>query len=416
MNDVTTVEQILVGGATSTKEDERPIVLDVRVVKGSGGGPDKTILNSPKYLDPLGYRMLCAYMHPPGDPGFDQLVRKAKRWGAEIISIPDRGPLDWTVLTRLLQICREHRVSIYHAHDYKSNVLGLWLKRRYSMRMMTTIHGWVERTWRTPLYYALDRWSLPSYEKVICVSQDLRETCLAAGVHADRCFLLDNAIDTEEFRRRQCPDEARRQLGLPTTGFLIGGVGRLSAEKGFDVLIRATKQLLDRGLDVSLVIAGEGNELARLQDIVSELSLTKRVKLLGYCSDMRPVFEALDVFALSSLREGLPNVLLEAMAMETPVVGTKIAGVPRLVQDGITGRLVAPGSADELTEALASLLASRETRGRFATAGRRLIESQFSFALRMQKLAAIYDELLGRRQSAFSDSNGSGPSSSHVPA
>jgi glycosyltransferase involved in cell wall biosynthesis len=334
-------------------------------------------------------------MHPPGDPGFEQLTRKAERWGAKLISVPDRGPLDLSILPRLLKICRNHRVSIYHAHDYKSNVLGLWLKRRYPMRMMTTIHGWVQRTWRTPLYYALDRWSLPSYEKVICVSQDLRETCLAAGVRADRCVLLDNAIDTEEFRRRRSRTEARQELGLPSTGLVIGGVGRLSAEKGFDLLIRAVRRLLDRGLDVSLAIAGEGDERSRLQKLAQELSLGDRVRLLGYCSDMRPVFEALDVFALSSLREGLPNVLLEALAMETPAVCTRIAGVPRLVQDGVTGLLVMPGSANELSDGLARMLNDEHPPLTMCASSGELIESEFSFAVRMRKLAAIYDDMPG---------------------
>jgi glycosyltransferase involved in cell wall biosynthesis len=267
------------------------------------------------------------------------------------------------------------------------------------MRMMTTIHGWVQRTWRTPLYYALDRWSLPAYEKVICVSTDLREACLAAGVKQDRCLLLDNAIDTEEFQRRNSQCEARKSLGLRPDGFLVGGVGRLSGEKGFDLLIRATRQLLDQGRDVSLAIAGEGEELPRLQKLVQELSLGDRVQLVGYCSDMRPFYEALDVFALSSLREGLPNVLLEAMAMETPVVSTRIAGVPRLVRDGVTGLLIEPGSISELTRALGQMLESQQLRARCAQAGRELIEADFSFAIRMQKLATIYDELLGRPHS-----------------
>jgi len=380
--------------------DERPVVLDVRVVKGSGGGPDKTILNSPKHLARHGYRMLCAYLHHPNDPGVEQLKLKAERWGTSIISIPDRGPLDFRILPRLERICREHRVTIYHAHDYKSDILGLWLRRRYPVRLVTTTHGWgVQPTWRTRLYNALDRWSLSAYEQVICVSPDLRDTCLAAGVKEDRCLLLDNAIDTQEFQRRNSQCEARISLGLRPKGLLIGGVGRLSGEKGFDLLIRATRQLLDQGRDVSLAIAGEGEELARLQKLVQELSLGDRVQLVGYCSDMRPFYESLDVFALSSLREGLPNVLLEALAMETPLVSSRIAGVPRLVRDGITGLLIEPASVSELARALGEMLDSKDLRVRCAQAGRDLIESDFSFVVRMQKLATIYDELLGRRRS-----------------
>jgi len=105
-----------------------PTVLETRVVKGSGGGPDKTILNSPRFLAESGYRTLCAYLHPPGDPGFEQLRQKAQRWQAPLVSIPDRSLWDWKVVPLLLNVCRRERVSIWHGHDYKSNALGLLLR------------------------------------------------------------------------------------------------------------------------------------------------------------------------------------------------------------------------------------------------------------------------------------------------
>src|SRR5262249_14595914 len=120
-----------------------PVVLEVRVVKGSGGGPDKTILNSPRCLAAAGYRTVCAYMHPPGDPGFEQLRQKAERWQAPLVSVPDRGFWDWKVVPLLLNLCRRERVTIWHGHDYKSNLLGLLLRRFWPMRLVTTVHGWV---------------------------------------------------------------------------------------------------------------------------------------------------------------------------------------------------------------------------------------------------------------------------------
>src|SRR3954451_12061910 len=93
------------------------VVLEARVVCGAGGGPDKTILNSPRHLWSAGYRTVCAYMHPPGDPGFEVLRHKAAAWQAPLVSVPDRGPWDWRVATRLLAVCRRERVRIWHGHD-----------------------------------------------------------------------------------------------------------------------------------------------------------------------------------------------------------------------------------------------------------------------------------------------------------
>jgi glycosyltransferase involved in cell wall biosynthesis len=373
------------------------VVLETRVVSGAGGGPDKTILNSPRFLTSAGYRTLCAYMHPPSDPGFDELRKKAEQWGAPLVEVPDRGALDWRVARRLLDVCRREKVAIWHGHDYKSNALGLLLRRFHRMRLVTTVHGWVQHTRKTPLYYWIDRLCLPRYERVICVSEDLLKRCAECGVSAKSCALIENGIDTEQFQRRSTVAEAKARAGVPVGRRLIGAVGRLSAEKGFDLLIRAVARLLAAGKDVELWIAGEGDERPKLEALVADCGLAGRVRLLGYCNDTREVYHALDLFALSSLREGLPNVLLEAMALEVPVVATRIAGVPRLIQDGVNGRLVEPGDEEGLARALGQLLDGPPLQARFRKAGRETIVGRYGFAARMEKVRQLYDDLLKPR-------------------
>ena len=371
-----------------------PVVFDTRVVTGSGGGPDKTILNSPRFLDQLGYKMICGYLHPPDDTGYEQIIQKAAKYKAPLVSIADRGPWDWRVVTELLAVCRREKVAIWHGHDYKTNALGLLLKRFWPMRLVTTLHGWVEHTNRTPLYYRIDQLCLPKYEKVICVSQDLYDAAIKCRVPKRNCILLENAIDTDEYQRTKTTDEAKRALGFPVGSYLIGGVGRLSPEKAFDAQIRAMHTLLQRGLNVNLVVIGEGGDRPRLEALAKELGVTERVKLPGWQSDVRSYFEAMDVFTLSSLREGLPNVLLEAMALEVPSVATRIAGIPRLIQDGQNGFLIEPGDLPALTSSLHSLLTNAGLRATFRQAARRTIETRYSFPIRMQRLKQIYDEML----------------------
>lgn len=373
---------------------ESQVVLDTRVVSGSGGGPDKTILNSPRLLAGSGYRMLCAYMHPPDDPGFEQLRRKAEQWQAPLISVPDRGRWDWRVLSRLLRICRRERVSIWHGHDYKSNLIGLLLRLFWPMRLVTTVHGWVDR--RVRLYYDIDRLCLRHYERVICVSEDLREECLGRGVEKGRCVLIENGVDTRQFSRRLATDEAKASLGIPPRHLVVGAVGRLSAEKGFDLLIRSADRLLGAGHDLELLIAGEGDQEPRLRALISALGRDDRIRLLGYRSDTAELYQAMDVFVLSSHREGLPNVLLEAMAMQVPVVSTRIAGIPGLIRHDEDGLLVQPGSVEELTRAVARLLKNADLRDRLGRAGRATVETRYSFASRMDRIKALYDDLLAR--------------------
>jgi glycosyltransferase involved in cell wall biosynthesis len=283
---------------------------------------------------------------------------------------------------------------VWHGHDYKSNALGLIVKRFVPLRLVTTVHGWVEHTWRTPLYYFVDRCTLRFYERVICVSPDLHAACLRAGVRQSRCSTLDNAIETDFYERKRSAAQAKAHLGYSPDTLLIGGIGRLSAEKGFDRLIQATQQLCSRHPSVELAILGEGPERHRLLQQIDDSGLANRVRLVGHCDDVRPWLEAFDVFVLSSLREGLPNVVLEAMALETPVVATRVAGLPGLVENGVNGLLVAPADVAGLARAIDELLTNDENRACVARSGRRTIVERFDFRSRMDKMRDIYDELL----------------------
>jgi glycosyltransferase involved in cell wall biosynthesis len=374
-------------------------------VTGAGGGPDKTILNTPRFLEPLGYRAICAYLRPPCDPGFEQLRQRAKSLAAPLVEINDRGPWDARIVSNLLEVCRRERVSIWHGHDYKTNLLGLVLSRFWPMRLVTTVHGWVKQTSRTPLYYWLDRWSLKYYERVVCVSEDLLQECLAAGVPSERCLLIENAIDTQQYCRAYAIAEAKRRLGLPDGRLLIGAVGRLSSEKGFDRLITAAAELLDQGLEFDLVIAGDGDQREHLQQQIHTTGWSPHIRLLGYCGELRDWYQAMDLFVLSSEREGLPNVLLEAMAFKVPVLATRIAGIPRLIEHGRNGWLVESDNTGELAAAMQRLVSDAGLRQALGQAGYQTIVDKYSFEKRMAKFAALFDGLLERRR----------PPANHLP-
>lgn len=374
-----------------------PMVLHVRVVTGHGGGPEKTILNSPRFLKRLGYQSKLAYLHPPGDAGIDAITARGRALDAEVLSVPDRGPFDLSVIRRLVGICREHRVAVWHAHDYKSNLLGLLIRPFHRMQLVTTLHGWTNMSGRMPLYAKFDKWSLKFYRAAICVSHDLLDECRRWRVPRDRCHVVYNAIDTEDYRRQHTVAQAKAALGIPADGLLIGAVGRLSPEKGFDLLIRAVCQLRQGGLPLSLWIAGDGAARGDLEKLIAELGCQEHVKLMGHVADPKPLYEAMDLYVLSSIREGLPNVILEAMAMQTPVVATRVAGVPSLVEEGSSGLIVEPGSAEALSGGIRRLAEEPALRDSLAAGARRRVEERFSFARRMEKIVSIYDAVLDRR-------------------
>lgn len=376
----------------------KDVVLHTRVVTETGGGPDKTILLSSQYLADSPYWLAAAYMHPPDDKGYDAVRKRAADFRCPLISIPDRGATDISVLRQMLKICRHYKVAVWHGHDYKSNLIGLMLRPFWKMKLVTTLHGWVKHTSRTPLYYKIDRMCLPWYEHVMAVSDDLYEEARQIGLPESKLTLIQNGVDEKTFRRRMAPADSplRREFNTPPGRLVIGGVGRLSPEKAFDNLIKATADQIRNGLDVELWIVGDGDHKPELQKMVQEMGLTDRVKLLGFRSDTPEIYQALDLFVLSSLREGLPNVVLEAMATSVAVVSTRVAGVPKLIEDGVSGLLVPVGEVEPLSVAMGRVLADANLRQQLAQGARKTIEREFSFSQRMAKERAVYDRLFKR--------------------
>jgi len=371
------------------------VVLETRVVTGEGGGPEKTIINTPRYMTSYGYPTFCAYMHPPKDPGFDIIQHRAENLSCPILGIDDRGIFDRTVSRRLLEICREKQVAIWHAHDYKSNFLGLKLRKKHSMKLFTTVHGWVRHTWKTPFYYALDKYCLRGYDHVICVSFDLYEQCLRLGVKKERCSLIENAIDTMQYSRTMKVEEAKEKLGFPKDRLIVGACGRLSPEKNFAGLIQVIAEMIEDGMPVSLFIAGDGPIRETLQKLINATGHNDHIRLLGFRDDIMTFYQGLDLFVLNSLREGLPNVVLEAMAYEVPVLSTRVAGVPRLITNGYDGVLIDMKNETELKHRLRVLLEDAEYRRMIGENGNFTISRQYSFGVRMKKIRDIYDQLLG---------------------
>jgi glycosyltransferase involved in cell wall biosynthesis len=260
------------------------------------------------------------------------------------------------------------------------------------------LHGWTDMSGRMPLYKEVDQWCLPWYQSLICVSKDLVEECKRLRIPDSKIHLVHNGIDVDQFQRSLSTEQAKKEIGARDGRFLIGSVGRLSPEKGFVELIRAFHSLQHESIPIDLWIAGDGPQRTELEKLIVDLGLQDSVKLLGQLKDTKTFYQAMDLFVLNSIREGLPNVLLEAMALGTPVVATAIAGIPSLVLDGICGRLIAPQNDAELRSAIRDAIHGDDKTTQMAIAARLRIEQEFSFAVRMEKIARIYEDVIHGRK------------------
>ena len=308
----------------------------------------------------------------------------------------DKGPFDWRVVRDIVKLCRQHKIDLLQTHDYKSNAIGLVVRRFHRCALASMLHGWTDMSGRMPIYKRVDQWCLPHYESLICVSQDLVDECKRLKIPDKKIHLVHNAIDTKQFSRKLANDVAKATIGASADRILVGTVGRLSPEKGFLQLIDVINQLQQSSLAIDLWIAGEGPQRDELTHRIRELGMEDSVRLLGQLDDTRLFYQAMNMFVLNSFREGLPNVVLEAMAMETPVIATRIAGIPSLIRPSETGRLVEPDSPSDLAKSILEAIRDVEKTQAMVLGARSLIESEYAFEVRMQRIAYLYDRILKR--------------------
>jgi len=375
----------------------RPIrVLELRSVRGTGGGPEKTILLSAAQHDPATVVVTVCYIRDDRDKRF-QIDGRALHLGIDYVEITERHSFDTRIWHPLKRLIRERGIHIIHAHEYKTDLLALLLAWGTGTVPMATVHGWSGDSWREHLYYYVDKKLLPRFPVVIAVSEPIRQSIIAHGADAARVRRIRNGIDPRVFTRMPgLRASARRAAGVPADAIVIGAVGRLESEKRFDLLLRGAAALRPEA-DPFVVIAGEGSQRNALQALARDLGMADRVKLLGHRNDALDVHHLFDIYAQTSSTEGIPNALLEAMAVGTPVVATNVGGTYELISHRVHGLLIPTGVVEALTAAIRLTLQNPAEAAARVAAARDRIEKELSFAARLASVEAIYAELAGQR-------------------
>jgi len=326
-----------------------------------------------------------------GDPccGEKPLEVEARRRGLRVEAFRMRPGPNIAGAFELLRFARREEVDILHSHGYKGNILfGLMPKFFRRIPLVSTLHGW---TWtggwdRMRLYEWLDRLSLRFIDRVVVVNGAMREK-----VKLKRLHVVNNGIPADATDAKNATDPIDPAIAaFCNGGFTIGAIGRLSPEKGFNILLEALREVADSKPEVRLVILGEGDERGTLEAQIKRLGLEGRVMMPGYLPDARYYLPLFRVFALSSLTEGLPIVILEAMQSGVPILATKVGGIPEVLNNGEAGILREPGSCKTLTEGIMECIDSPETAGQRVEVARQRLTEHYSSQVMAEKYQEIY--------------------------
>jgi glycosyltransferase involved in cell wall biosynthesis len=370
-------------------------VLELRSVRGPGGGPEKTILLGTARTDAQRFDVTICYMRDLRDSVF-QMHERARDIGVTYAEVLERHSFDPGVWPQLTRLVRERRIDIVHAHDYKSDFIAWLLARSTSIIPMATVHGWIRNSWREKVYYGLDTRLLKRFPAVVTVSGPIRETLLKRGAAPERVHRIPNGIDQQAFRRvASRREEIRGALGIGDNDFVLGAVGRLEPEKRFDLLLTIAARL---SMKPRVLIVGEGSSRAAIEAQAQGLGIATRVSLTGLRSDVLDLLHAFDVYVQTSDTEGVPNAVLEAMATEVPVVATDVGGTSEVVTDDVHGLLVPRGDVAALTAAVERTHRDAVATSRRSRAAREHVERDLSFDARMARVERIYVDLVARRR------------------
>ena len=381
----------------SGKTPTQPVrVLELRSVRGTGGGPEKTILAGAAMADPQRTQVVVCYLRDTRDTVF-KIDARASEAQVDYLEIVERHSFDLGIWSALKQLVVERQIQVVHAHDYKTDLLALLLSRSLGIATLATVHGWTGHSVRERLcYYPADKRVLARFPRLIAVSSEIARELVKHGADPARITTILNAIDANHFRRNPAQvASARAAFGLAGADVVVGAVGRLERQKRFDLLLEAFAALCVDHPRLRLMIVGDGSLKPALEQQRSALGLDERVIFTGHVTDVMSVHHAMDLFVQSSDYEGTPNAVLEAMAMETPVIATEAGGTAELAHDGVHGRITPIGNVGALISSISAALMTPDETRRMAERARRRVENELSFESRCRRLEGIYEEVIG---------------------
>ena len=350
------------------------------------------------------YNLVVAFGEQ-GEQG--EMAEKLKENDIQYFAIPSLfrkidSQADFFALGEIIKLIKKVRPDIIHLNSSKISVLGamaifrlklnpFWRFKINKTKIIYTAHGWDfhEPGVNSLKYKKMERWAARFKDKVICVSQMDYDSALQEKIAPkDKLVMIHNGIAPINFLSRE---QARAELGLGPDELVIGSIGNLYKNKGFEYLINATKILVDNGLKPKTIIIGEGEEREELENWIRQFRLEKYVILKGRM-DAAAYLKAFDIYVCSSVKEGLSYTIIEAMRASLPIVATNVGGNPELIENEKTGLLVNPEKGEEISRAIIKFINNPELINQVRQAAEEKASREFTLENMVSNTRGVYEE------------------------
>jgi len=368
------------------------------------GGAQQNTLETCRYLNPA--RFDCRIICGPETGAEGQLHSDAHQAGIPLIMLPELvrepHPLnDLAALIKIKTLCTAARPQIIHTHSSKAGIVGRWAAWLARVPVIVhTVHGWghtvFKSPWKRAAFTMLERLSARITDRLITVS------CLnaARGLQdsigrPEQYETIHSSIDLADFSQPHADlAKLKQTIGIKPGHAVVGTVGRLSAQKNPRDFISAAAAIKKIFPQVQFLFIGDGPLRPETERLIREQNLDQDMLLLGLRRDVPDLLHCMDIFILTSLWEGLPRVIPQAMAAGLPVVANAVDGVCEVVRDGENGYLIQPGDVVGMARKVTALLTDSALRQTLAAAGRATAARDFSLQAMIGRLESLYENLL----------------------
>ncbi len=380
----------LQSGLSASTDRRPPLTKVLHVINGEHySGAERVQDLLAEYLPPHGFEVGFACVKT------DRFPEARHYRSAPIHDARMRSRFDLQCVLRLSRLIQKERYELVHAHTPRSLLVGRVAAGRAGVPLVYHVHSPTAndstRRVRNLVNHRAERWSLGSVARIVAVSPSLREHTIAGGSPAERVCYIANGV----------PCSPQRSPKPPKGAWTLGMVALFRPRKGVEVLLEALAKLVSQGRDVRLLAVGpfESEEYqSEVLALADRLGVADRIEWTGFVSDVGEQLRRMDLFVLPSLfGEGLPMVVLEAMAAGVPVVASRVEGIPEAIRDREQGLLVEPNDSGELASAVNEVVVGGLDYAKLSRSAVERHRERFSAEAMAAQVAGVYRELLAKR-------------------
>ena len=369
------------GETNSTRTRVMQITHDLAI-----GGLQRVVVNLCDNIDKTKFDVAVLCLRELGE-----FAPEVASLGLNVFHLPQkRNGTDYLGFLKVAKILKKEKVDVIHTHNilpFTDGTMGGMLAG--VKRIVHTDHA---RNFPDKWRYMVAEWIMSHFAyKLVGVSQHTTENLIKfEKISPQKTTTIVNGIDGAKYDIAIDKGQKRKELGLKETGPIVGACVRLTEQKGLSYLLEAVQRIKPHFPDISVVVAGEGPLEQRLINQCRDSGIDKNVFFLGPRLDIPEILKLLDIYVLPSVWEGLPMILLEAMAAECPIIASRVGGVPGIIENGLNGSLVEPKNPEALATEITGVLKDRRLRDKYASEGLRVFREKYTVAAMTRQYERLY--------------------------